>query len=228
MNKLLVLITALFFLFFAGAMMAERSFAGEQNLLRQKSPWKQININGKEKTEFRLTREMLEIIADKSVAFFYREIRPVMSAKPRLKWQWRVIENIPATDQTIAKKDDRPVAIHLWFDDGKSSVFGSVATLLGYPRVGHLITYVWGGKRDSGTIVRNPHFPKTGVIIVLHNGYAKTGSWRSEARDIVADFRSSFGIEPKLTTLRYIAVSGDTDDSLTSSRSQLRKFRIVE
>jgi len=212
----------------ACALMTGSSFAGEQRLLTQKSSWKQINVGQKPPTKFRIVHNVMEISADKSVAFFYREIQPVMSAKPRIKWQWRIDRNIPATDQTVVDKDDRPIAVHLWFDDGAGSLFGSAATLFGYPRVGHLITYVWGGKRPSGTILRNPHYPKAGAIIILRNGQTRTNGWRSESRDIAADFKASFGVDPKLSTLRYIAVSGDTDDSQTSSKSQLRGLNITE
>jgi len=227
MRKPYTLIKIAVFPIIAWAVTVSGSLAGEQKLLAQKSSWKQINVGQKPSTNFRFSRDMLEISADKSVAFFYREIKPVTSSRPQVKWQWRIMKNIPATDQTAPGKDDRPLAIHLWFDDGKSSVFGSLGGLLGYPRVGHLITYVWGGKRPAGTIMPNPHFPKTGVIIILRNGNTETGDWRGETRDIVADFKQSFGVAPKLSSLRYIAVSGDTDDSQTSSRSQLRNFTIT-
>ncbi len=146
-----------------------------------------------------------------------------------VEWQWRVTRDIPATDQSKVRADDRPVAVHLWFDDksGKS-LFGSVASLLGRPRVGHLLTYVWGGKRAPGAVLPNPYYPKKGAIIILRNARASTKGWRSEKRDIVADFRRSFGKPPNLTTLRYISVSGDTDDTRTFSKSQIRAFKISE
>ena len=201
--------------------------AGEQNLLNGGSLWKRIEVRDKRPTTFRVSQESMEVVADGSVAFLYREIGPFMSANPRIEWQWRIDKNIPATDQSLQKKDDRPLAVHLWFDESSRSLFGSVSSLLGRPRVGHLITYVWGGTRPSGTILPNPYYPDKGVIIILRNDEGATG-WRSEKRDIVADFKKSFGAEPDLATLRHVAVSGDTDDSNTSSRSQLRHFRIAE
>lgn len=205
------------------------AMAGIQELLAQSKPWKRIDLTNKRPTQFRIARANLDVMADKSVAFLYRELNPVMTRRPRMEWQWRVTKNIPATDLAKARADDRPVAVHLWFDDTVgNSLFGSVASLLGRPRVGHLLTYVWGGKRPPGTILRNPYYPKKGAIIILRNSNARTNGWQAENRDIVADFRKSFGKAPDLTTLRYVSVSGDTDDTKTLSKSQIRALRIVE
>ena len=204
------------------------SRAGDQELLAGAQFWKRIDIRNKKPTVFRISNETVEVDANASVAFLYREIQPFATPNPRLEWQWRVDQNIPATDQSMPKQDDRPVAVHLWFEEASTSLLGSVSSLLGRPKVGHLITYVWGGKRDPGTILPNPYYPKKGAIIILRNDPDGSTGWQSESRDIVADFRHSFGIEPDLSTLRHVAVSGDTDDSQTSSRSRLRRFRIVE
>jgi hypothetical protein len=217
-----------FCLIAAGALGSTDVEAGEQNLLKRQDPWKRIDLRNKRPTAFRISKGTVEVVANGSVAFLYREIQPFMGPKPRLEWQWRVDKNIPATDQSIPKSDDRPLAVHLWFDEGSSSLLGSVTSLLGRPRVGHLITYVWGGTRPAGTVLPNPHYPEKGVIIILRNDPDGSSTWLSERRDIVADFKRSFGKEPKLSELRYIAVSGDTDDSQTSSRSRLRRLSIKD
>ena len=179
-------------------------------------------------TKFRFSGDVIEVVADGSVAFLYRELEPPMTPSPRLEWQWRIDRNIPPTDQASTETDDRPLAVHIWFDDGGGSLLGSVASLLGRPRVGHLITYVWGGKRPAGTIMPNPHYPKKGAIIILRNGSAPAKGWQREARDIAADFHASFGVAPDLSKLRYVAVSGDTDDGRTRARARIRQFKVVE
>ncbi len=211
------------------ALTGDMAVAGEQRLLGETKVWKRIEVSRKTPTEFKIARNTMEVVANKSVAFLYRELKPVMTARPMVEWQWRVTKNIPATDQGIARADDRPVAVHLWFDDksGKS-LFGSVASLLGRPRVGHLLTYVWGGKRAPGAVLPNPYYPKKGAIIILRNAKSNTKGWRTEKRDIVDDFRRSFGKSPNLATLRYVSVSGDTDDTRTYSKSQIRAFKITE
>ncbi len=228
MNSNLNVLTTFIWILVICVISTTDSGAGEQNLLASEQFWKKLDVRNKRPTDFQISNDTVEVVANGSVAFLYREIGPFMTSSPRLEWQWRIDRNIPATDQSVPKKDDRPLAIHLWFEDGGTSLLGSVTSLLGRPKVGHLITYVWGGKRPPGTILPNPHYPKKGVIIILRNDPDGSDGWQTEKRDIAADFRRSFGSEPKLSTLRYVAVSGDTDDSQTSSRSRLRRFRIAE
>ena len=96
------------------------------------------------------------------------------------------------------------------------------------PRIGHLITYVWGGKQPAGSILRNPHYPDKGKLIILHDGTKRSKGWLHESRDIAADYRASFGKEPNLSKLRYVAVSGDTDDGSGQARARVRQFKMVE
>lgn len=207
---------------------AHPAAAASQDLLAGKGNWKVLKVGSKPKTRFALNKGVLDISADKSVAFLYREINPLRSTMPKLQWQWRVDRDIPATDLSAKGKDDRPAAVHLWFEDKSASVSGALSSLLGKPRVGYLMTYVWGGKQRAGSIIKNPYFPDKGMVIVLRDSRAKTGTWEMETRDIAADFRAAFGIAPKLSDLRHVSVSADTEDTRTSSRSSIRKFRIVE
>ncbi|MEM6482343.1 MAG: DUF3047 domain-containing protein, partial [Pseudomonadota bacterium] len=92
-----------------------------------------------------------------------------------------------------------------------ASLFGVVGSALGYPKVGHLMTYVWGAEEASGSVLRNPYYSK-GRVIVLVGQNAPTGEWRSVRRDIARDFSAAFGTTADLTSLRYIAVSADNDD----------------
>lgn len=207
---------------------SQPAWSASQDLLAGKGNWKVLKVGSKPKTRFALNEGVLDISADKSVAFLYRKINPLRSANPKLQWQWRVDRDIPATDLSAKGEDDRPAAVHLWFEDKTASVSGALSSLLGKPRVGYLMTYVWGGKQRAGSIIRNPYFPDKGMVIVLRDSRAKTGTWEMETRDIAADFKAAFGIAPELSDLRHVSVSADTEDTRTSSRSSIRKFRIVE
>jgi hypothetical protein len=160
-----------------------------------------------------------------SVAFYYRALNPRKKFGRRIAWRWRVDRTFPATDQAAKGGDDRPIAIHLWFEGRDGSPLGSLSSLLGRPRVGYQITYVWGGKRARGAIVDNPYY-KNGAIIIVRNGGTALGHWYAEIRDIVADFKRAFGFAPDLTTLRYVAVSGDTDDTAATSAARIADIRI--
>lgn len=92
---------------------------------------------------------------------------------PKLQWQWRVDRDISATDLSAKGKDDRPAAVHLWFEDKSASASGALGSLVGKPCVGYLMTYVLGGKQRAGSVIRNPYFPKKGMVIVLRDSRAK-------------------------------------------------------
>lgn len=186
-------------------------------------PWKLIKLRGKDVTRFEVeqNREM-RVEAKGAVGFYYTKLSDIGDDKVMLQWRWRVDRQIPATDQAQKGGDDRAIAVHLWFDDDESgSLFGKLGSLLGYPRVGHLMTYVWGGVRDANTVMANPYYDK-GAIIIVRNGKAVAkGDWQLERRDVVADYARAFGHKPDLSKLRYLAISADTDDTGTVSSARV-------
>lgn len=185
--------------------------------------WKLIKLKGKDVTRFEIANNSeLKVDAESAVGFYYTKLADIVDEKATLQWRWRVDRQIPPTDQARKGGDDRAIAVHLWFDDDESgSLFGKLGGLLGYPRVGHLMTYVWGGVREANTVMANPYYDK-GAIIIVRNGKApgKDG-WQLERRDVVADYARAFGREPDLTKLRYLAISADTDDTGTVSSARV-------
>ena len=185
--------------------------------------WKLLKLDGKQPARFVIDEDRtLRVSASSSVGFYYRELDDRSAGKARIRWRWRVDRQIPATDQSVKGKDDRAIAVHLWFDDDTGgSVFGVFNRLLGRPKIGHLISYVWGGVREPGAVMANPYYDK-GAIIVLRTGRsARTGRWYDEMRDVAVDYERVFGTTPDLSKLRYIAISADTDDTGTSSSARV-------
>ncbi|MGI9415442.1 MAG: DUF3047 domain-containing protein [Hyphomicrobiales bacterium] len=186
-------------------------------------PWKLLKVKGKDVTRFAIVKDReMRVDAKGAVGFLYRQVSDLSEEKLTLRWRWRIDRQIPATDQARKGGDDRAIAVHLWFDDDKSgSLFGRLGSLLGYPRVGHLVTYVWGGVRDPDSVLPNPYYDKGAIIIVRNGAAAENGSWRSEKRDVADDYARAFGRMPDLSKLRYIAISADTDDTGTESSARV-------
>ena len=202
--------------------------AANANVLNMPEGWETIEVPNKDPTRFAfVTGGEVEIAAANSVAFLYKELgnaeRPAVAA-----WRWRVDKNIPATDQAARSSDDRAVAVHFWFDTGdrSSTLFGRVAQLFGYPKVSHAITYVWGGVRGAGSVLRNPYFPN-GAIIILRDRSALSGRWYDERRDLAVDLRRAFGDAVGVRHLRYVALSGDTDDTATRSLARVSDLLLI-
>ncbi|MCG8543693.1 MAG: DUF3047 domain-containing protein [Alphaproteobacteria bacterium] len=178
--------------------------------------WRHLTVPGKAATRFASGPDgAIKVSARDSAGFLVREIA---AAKPvtRLAWRWRVDMAPPPTDQSMKGMDDRPLALHVWFDDGAAgrspwTLFDRVgAWLFDVPLPGKVLTYVWGGKRMRGDSLKNPYLEENGRLIILRSGRAPNGQWLAESVDVAADFKRVFGYDAPPP--RFIAISADTDD----------------
>ena len=159
----------------------------------------------------------IEIEAHDSVAFLFRAVRDEERESTRLNWRWTVLESLAPVDLRAVGGDDRPAAVHLWFDRPADEtgfldrLAGRAAALMGLPKPGKMITYVWGGSHPPGSRFANPYRPRDGIIVVLRPGDAQVGEWHQERIDFAADFRWAFGYTPPAP--RYLALSADSDNA---------------
>ncbi|MBL24884.1 MAG: hypothetical protein CMM48_13405 [Rhodospirillaceae bacterium] len=198
-------------------------------LLLQNGNWETLEVPGKRASVFRfLGPQRLEVEADRSVAFLVREIRPtIQTATAKASWRWRVDRDFLPKDLFRTGEDDRPIAIHLWFDvpGAETDFFPFLATLFGYPRISHVLTYVWGGLRQPETLKTNPYHPNGKILILRHHGTALR-TWHTEMRNLRADIKRAFGKAVGIADLRYIAISADTDDTAQHSRAQVSGLKL--
>lgn len=170
----------------------------------------------------------IKVLTDRSVAFLYRPVTEA-EASGVLNWRWRVDKAGPDTDQAEKGKDDRPIAVHLWFPmtDEQWSFTDWLYDLFGFPAVGNALTYVWGGRSAVGTSMANPHLPPgRGVITIASAGPEAQGRWIAQSHDYAADFERYFGRPaPKPV---YIAISGDTDDVGGMSAARIADLRFSD
>ena len=156
-----------------------------------------------------------------------------MAEHPWLEWRWRVDAAMPPTDIRVKGGDDRPIAVHVWFEDSpeRQNAFRSIRnsvleTLLGLPVSGRVITYVWGGTGRPGEAQTNPHIGDDSWMIVRRTGGAQPGKWLAERADLAADFRRGFGEAP--TAARMLAIAADSEDTATSSVALIRDIRFSD
>lgn len=197
-------------------------------LLAQPDRWMQLDVPNRSAARFTFDGAgTLKVQTDTSVAFLYRPVTAAPSPLPRsLSWRWQLDRAFPHTDLTAKGKDDRPLAIHLWFSDpDQPSVFGPLSGLFGYPHITHTLTYVLGGDHRPGSVFTNPYYDR-GAILVLRGKAAKTGRWYTEMRNIERDIEASFPTMPASKTLKYIAVSADTDDTGGASHARVADLQL--
>lgn len=189
--------------------------------------WETHTFDGIPPTSFTGTSDgVIAVKADHSASVLYRRLDDLDDGR-FLAWDWQVVDGLPATDLTRADGDDRVLAVHIWFRprDGDVGMMARLAAALGDVPPGRVLTYVWGGDRERGTMFENPHNPENGRMIVLRPSAAPTGEWMMERVDLVADYERAFG-EPA-TLPAAIAVSGDADDLMEMSFGLIRGIRFI-
>ncbi|MEQ8707350.1 MAG: DUF3047 domain-containing protein [Rhodospirillales bacterium] len=198
--------------------------AGAADILTLDADWKQIDVPGHPAAEISLRDDGLaRLVSAGGVSFFYRPVRLSATDSLTASWRWRVEGNFPPSDLTRQGGDERPLALHLWFDhpDSREPLFGTLARAYGYPRVTHVLTYVFGGDGQGGTSFINPYF-SAGKVVVLRSGDLANGVWFDEVRDLQADIRRAFAGYVDHRHLRFVALSADNDDLGGQSTGEIR------
>lgn len=172
----------------------------------------------------------IRVTTDDSTALIWREVGADAKRRRYLSWRWRVDAAMPPTDITVKGGDDRPVAVHVWFEDPPESrsFFAAIRAsvlegIFGIPVSGRVLTYVWGGKGKPGDAQRNPHIGDDSWMIVRRVQGAKQGQWVEERVDLAADFERGFGEAPP--PARIIAIAADSEDTHTASTAFVRDIR---
>lgn len=191
--------------------------------------WHLLSLPGKTPAQFALLQDgAIRVTAERAVGFLYMALSADSLKGRRLSWSWRVDRPVPETDLTKIGADDRSLAVHLCFPaDTRSQSFWqkvgrSVSAAFAAPLEGKVLTYVWGGSAPRGSRMVNPYLEEDGALIVLRPSRTATGLWLMEEVDYVADFRAAFGYDPPQP--EFLAISSDSDDSVSRSEGAVRRF----
>jgi hypothetical protein len=186
--------------------------------------WQSVNFRSIPRTKYGFGGGSLGIDAARSSSVIYKAVPASARNATRASWTWSVQSSVPPTN--LAKKggDDRNIALYFVFtDEGTAKRTGanpSIKRLL-TKRSSRMLIYVNGGQHAVGSFVPSPYFSGRGTTIVKRS--AGTGTF-SESVDLAADYRRAFGSDPEV--LVGLAVSSDSDDTKTNSRSSLSSIRL--
>ena len=153
-------------------------------------------------------RELYSVQAEGGRRFLHAETKGVSAqigyeAKwplgdyPVLRWQWRPIVFPSNTDERKKEGGDSVLGIYV--------VFGS------WPFIKSL-KYVWSDTLPLGTCCDSP-FSKSTKIIVVRSGRLGAGTWVTEVRDVLADYRRFFGDGDRNPVAEGIAILTDSDNT---------------
>ena len=230
MKKILTSILAAAALFGASPVMAELDAP-----LRS-AGWEEIIFDDKAANKFQALDAAsptlqggVRIISDKTVSVAYFNVKADLNKTPKLRWEWQTASPIIDTDLTKKGGDDRNLSLYVAFPyQPKQAGFAdkikrkTIELLRGKDTPGRVLTYVWGGGGDKGTMAAHPYTGKYGALIFLRTPADGAGIWYQEIVDLRADFIKAFGFEPAAPT--FIALTADTDDTGKMVTSSVRNI----
>ncbi|MBK6862476.1 MAG: DUF3047 domain-containing protein [Ideonella sp.] len=202
------------------------------------APWGFIGLPGQTKPKTRFS--IVEIDGRKAVRVEAQEsygniVHPLKFSGPKasLSWQWKVETPIPAADLRTRQGDDTAVKVCVFFDmpldlvpfvERQLQKIAQSKTTDPLPNA--TVCYVWDNALPVGTELDNA-FTRRMRYIVLESGPAKIGQWKSEKRNVMADFTKLFGAEsPKVPPVMGIAIGADADNTKSRSVSYVANIQL--
>jgi hypothetical protein len=190
--------------------------------------WSPINFRkSARQTSYSLVREDGAVVvhaqAQASASALTHQLLVDAKLSPILRWRWKIEHVLEHSDIFTKKGDDYPARIYVTFDlDPSRGSFAehirhrAAQLMFGKEIPASGLCYVWDTRAAVGTIVPNAY---TGSVkmIVVESGSQNAGRWVEERRNVVADYRAAFGIDPP--PLSGVALMTDTDDTGESARA---------
>lgn len=137
--------------------------------------------------------------------------------RPRVAWEWRVVQLIRDADNTDRDAEDAPVRLLLFFDGDHSrlpvreQMLMEMAQLVSGRKMPYAtLMYIWENRQPIGTLIDSAHTGRV-KMIVAGSGVDRLGQWKRFERDYVEDFRRAFGEPPG--RLIGVGVLTDTDNT---------------
>lgn len=186
--------------------------------------WAEMLFDNRKPNEFTISgQDGVNIVSKESVSLLRMPVEVDIEATPTLHWRWCLTEAAPSTPLSIKGADDRSLAVYIAFPFVAKEATPIerirrkiVEAVLGKDAPGRVLMYVWGGELERETVVESPHLGESGMMKILRTASTPSHQWFRERIDIAKDYRAAFGSSPPNPL--YIAVSADTDDTLSSSR----------
>lgn len=145
------------------------------------------------------------------------------SQYPVIRWRWKISGVYSKGDARKKAGDDYPARIYVAFafEPQRASWWEKLrrkAAQIFYrgPLPGSALNYIWANRLPPGKIIANAFSPQT-MMIPVETGNRHRGQWRTEQRNIVADYRKAFGHSPPpIVGIGIMTDSDNTGESATA------------
>lgn len=176
-----------------------------------------------------VTLDGARVLRVASPASYGNLVHPVADPQARrLAWRWRVERALVGTDLRAKRGDDVVLKVCALFEMPLERVPFVERQLLRVARAtsgqalpAATLCYVWDSGLAAGTLVPNAHTRRV-RFIVLQGADAPLARWRSESRDLHADFLRAFGDESAtVPPLAAVLVGADSDNTGSAGLAHL-------
>ncbi len=191
--------------------------------------WRHLELRrGGRITHWKLVEDdgvvVLNGCAEAGASLVYSAVELEPAANPVVHWRWKIAATVADSDLRSRTADDAAARMFVAFR-WQPSLPGPWQQLVGpwqrlryrlaSSRLGEMppfasLVYVWADREPRGLIVPSPRYERV-VQVVVRSGDDPAGEWLSEARNVVADFRSWFGFDPP--PISHVAFLVDSDDT---------------
>lgn len=163
------------------------------------SGWESKSFKGQ--TEYRLAKEagrtIVHAVSHGSASGLIKRISFSPAKHRYLRWSWKIAGTVKGGDEQSKRGDDYAARIYVVF---KGKFFWQTKA----------IAYIWANRLAKGASVQNAYSANVRMIAV-ESGNEKAGQWLAEERDLLVDYRTLFGENPR--NADAIAIMTDTDNT---------------
>lgn len=142
---------------------------------------------------------------------------------PRLRWKWKVANVYEKGNARTKAGDDYPLRVYVLFeyDPEKAGILEKAKHELGKRIFGedlplHTLVYIWANREDEKGTITNA-YTSDAKMIVLQRGKKNLDRWIVEERNVLEDYRMTFGSDPPATTT--LGIMNDSDNTKEASVS---------
>jgi hypothetical protein len=163
------------------------------------SGWSEKSFKGA--TEYKLVKEgkraVVKAYSRGSASGLFKKAQFDPARYRYLRWSWKIGATIKNGDERTKAGDDYAARVYVIFP---GRFFWQMKA----------INYIWSNRLSKGEYVPNA-FSANAMMLAVESGPDSAGTWISEERDLLADYRRLFGEEPR--EIGAIAIMTDTDNT---------------
>lgn len=170
--------------------------------------WTEQTFAGRQPTRYQLVHDsgiqVLEADCRASASGWILRRRIDLGSTPVLRWRWKIAQIYSGVREREKKGDDYPARVYVVLDGG--AAFWRTRSLV----------YVWSSSERQGSDWPSG-YTRQARVVALRSGASGAGQWHDERRDVRADFKRYFGIEPG--EIDGVALMTDCDDTGGATRA---------